>query len=423
MKEQYNKTILSNGIRVITERLDHVRSISLGIAILVGTKHESPYENGISHFLEHILFKGTKKRTAKQIAQEIEGVGGEVNAYTSKEFTYFYARLPSHHLHEIWDVLADILTNEHFNPTAIELEKRVVGEEIKSFLDSPSDQTFFGLDQLLYPGHPLSRPILGEWKVVSRLKGKQLVEFKRKYYTADRIIVAAAGAVEHNELVDLVDRYFNKLTPGTDIQLPELPPYKPRIFTKKQRDISQVHVAIGNRTFPYASDERHPLVLGNAILGGTMSSRLFQRLRESEALVYTVSSYLEFYCETGSLEIYFATTPRNVVKSLNSIREEMLHLHDNLQEDELQRIKNYVTGGLIISSESTVHRMRKLMRDEIYEGKYVPLDEVIAKFKSIKMDDVLATLDKYLQPDQFSISAVGAITPKDAHNLEVLWHG
>jgi len=406
----YKKTTLPNGIRVVTERMEGVHSISLGICIMSGSRDENENEKGISHLIEHMLFKGTETRTAKDIAVAIESIGGALNAFTAKEFTYYYARFLDKHLDRVWELLADILEHPKFEEKEFIKEKAVILEEIKSFEDSPEEQAFHGLTRTLFKDHPLAHPIMGTRGELNSLSHDDLLRFRALYYTGDNLIVAASGHLEHEKLVELVNSslspYHNRSKKTG--QLPEKG--SPEIKIKTRRDISQVRVALGCRTTKYDSKERMPLLVLNTLLGDGMSSRLFQRLREEEAKVYTVFSYLELFKDTGFLGVYLATSKNHLQSVTNNIFDEFTKLREKgVNQEELKNTKEHLKGELILGLESTANRMVRLTKDEIYLSRYVSLDEVISSIDNVKEEDIASLAERFLNPNNYSMSIVGPI--------------
>lgn len=406
----YKKTTLPNGIRVVTERMEGVRSISLGICITSGSRDENENEKGISHLIEHMLFKGTETRTAKDIAVAIESIGGALNAFTAKEFTYYYARFLDKHLDMVWGLLTDILEHPKFEEIELNKEKAVILEEIKSFEDSPEEQAFHVLSEILFRNHPLAHPIMGTRKELSSLSRDNMLRFRTTHYTGANLIVAASGYLEHEKLVELAN---SSLSPYDNrSKKNEHPPeaVRPEIKIKTRKDISQVHVALGCRTIKYDSKERMPLLILNTLLGNGMSSRLFQRLREQEAKVYTIFSYLELFRDAGLLGVYLATSKRHLQSVINNIFDEFIKLREKgVNQEELKNTKEQLKGEFILGLESTANRMVRLTKDEIYLSRYLSLDEVMASIDRVKEEDIASLAERFLNPNEYSISIVGPI--------------
>lgn len=405
----YKKTVLDNGVRIVTESIENVKSIALGVCVLAGSRDENQDENGILHFIEHMLFKGTEKRTVKDIASEIEAVGAEANAFTAKEFTYYYARFLDEHLERIWDIIQDILQNSLFRKQDIEKEKGVVFEEIKDFEDSSADQSLYNLSQLLYKNHPLSMSILGSKENVKRFKRETIINFLESHYLGNNIIVAASGRLDHEKLRNLVKDSF-RFTKKDNEKRSLPPPGEKSVIVKTRRERKQAHIALGTRTVKYDSQERYGLLVLDTLLGGGMSSRLFHRLREEEGLVYSVASFLDLFSDGGSIGVYLATSPKNVEKTISIAFEEMKKLKkDGLDGSELKNVKENLKGSLMLGLESTTNRMVRILKNEMHLKRYISLDETTEKIDKVTEDEVIALARKYLNRDKFCISVVGPI--------------
>lgn len=402
------KSHLGNGVRLVTEKVDGVRSVSLGVAFLTGSRHESKDESGISHLVEHMLFKGTKKRDAFRIAVESDSLGADLNGFTSKEFTYYYARFLDKHLERMWDILSDIVCNPLFRKDELEKEKGVVIEEIRSSHDSPEEEVFRQLSECLFPGHPIAYPVAGGEEVVKKLTREDLVNFKERRYCGENAIVAASGRLSHDKLKKLVE--------GSLLSLPHLekdapsPPFPQKIIKgkeKKKKDISQVHVAFGRRTFKYDSPYRYPALVLNTLLGGSMSSRLFQRLREREGLVYSVFSFFQFYIDVGTMGVYLATSPSTKKKAIDLVFEELKKLaRDGLVREELANTKEHLKGKLTLELESTVNRMVRILKEEMYLQREVSIDETLEAVDNVSEDDVVSLARELVDIDKFAVSVV-----------------
>ncbi len=402
------RTTLNNGIRLVTEEVKGVRSVSLGIAFLVGSRHEREENSGISHLVEHMLFKGTKNRSAFKIAVESDALGAELNGFTSKEFTYYYARFLDRHLKKIWDILSDIILNPLFSKESLEKEKGVVIEEIKHSNDSPEDGVFRQLSECLFPGHPIAYPITGSEEVISKISREALFDFKKKRYCREKTIVAASGRLSSNKLKDMVEDSLTSL-PEFEESLTS-PPLPNEILANKQKrkkDISQAHIAIGSRAFKYDSPHRYPALILNTLLGGSMSSRLFQRLREKEGLAYSVFSFFQLYSDTGTMGVYLATSPSKKDKAIDIVFDEFKKLaRDGLVGEELLNTKEHLKGGFTIELESTVNRMARILKEEIYLEKEVSIDETLNAIDKVKADDVVSLARELFDRDKFAVSVV-----------------
>ncbi len=404
----YQKTVLPNGIRVVTEKVSQVHSVALGVCITRGSRDENPKENGLSHFIEHLFFKGTEKRSAKDIAIEMDEIGGELNGFTTREFTYYYARFLDEHLDKVWKLIADILKNSKFDPAQIELERNVILEEIKSFNDSPSDQALHLLSHCLFEHHPLSWSIMGSEKNIKKFSRKDILKFQQRHYRGPNIIIGASGNLEHKWLVDLVHASLDFEGKAEIREKSEFQKTGPKLKKLKKNDISQVHVTLGTINIEYKNKLRYPWLVLNILLGDGMSSRLFQRLREKEALVYEITSFLELLSDTGVFGIYFVTDPKNVQTAIECIWDEFSRLNKNgLEPDELQRTKEHLKGNLMLSLESMTSRMARLLNNEMHLERNISLDETIENIEKVDEGVLRSIAEKYLVPEIFSISKVG----------------
>ncbi|KAA3616052.1 MAG: insulinase family protein [Calditrichaeota bacterium] len=383
-----NKSILSNGIRIVTEKIPHVRSVSFGIWLEVGSRNENSTNNGVSHFIEHMLFKGTKKRSAFQIAESIENVGGHLNAFTSKDLTCYYAHILDEHLPLAIDVLADILQESLFNESEIKKEQEVVLEEIRASEEVPEERIhdYFFAD--LFRPHPLGFPTLGTEQTVKSFDQNMLLEYFHKNYTGNRIVIAAAGNLHHPEICDLIEKKFSAL-----VKAPKLPMAKPlksqQIKQKYIEDSLQAHVCLGTTTIEYSNKMKYPLLVLNTLLGGGMSSRLFQKVREKHGLCYNIYSYLEFFVDSGVFCIYTGTEQGKVAKSLELIIKELDNLKENsILDEELERTKSQLKGNLLLSLESTSNRMNRLAKMEIYMKKNISLDDISKGLNNVTAQEI-----------------------------------
>lgn len=410
MKEIYKKTVLENGIRVVTERINYVRSISIGVWIDVGSRDEKNDEAGVSHFIEHMLFKGTKKRTAQEIASSLESVGGSLNAFTGREHTCYFARVLDEHTDTALDVLSDILKNPLFNPSHLEKERAVIISEIKELEDSPADLVHDLLMSSMWRENSLGRPIIGSAESVQRLTRGKLVDFMRRNYVFPRVVIAASGNFKHEELVNKIKRKFrfsSNSHPASENQMP--PPAEPnRMVTK--RKTAQTHINLGVSTFPYRDKRRYATLVLSSVLGGGMSSRLFQSIREKLGLVYSVYTFVDFFEDTGIFGIYVGTHKKNTVRVVELILKEIRRLKkDSLTSKELSHAKYQLKGNLLLSLESTFNRMNRLARYELFLHDYVGLDQTINSINKTKAKDVIEVAEEFFSPDRLSAAVIGPV--------------
>jgi predicted Zn-dependent peptidase len=410
LKEIYQKTVLDNGIRVVTEELDSVRSISIGVWIDVGSRDEEKDEVGVSHFIEHMLFKGTRNRTAKEIAVSLESVGGALNAFTGREQTCYYARVLDEHLDIAIDVLSDILKNPLLNPSHFDKEKKVIASEIKELEDSPADLIHDLLMSAMWSDNSLGRPIIGSMEsVIHMLRGK-LISFMKKNYTCSRVVIAASGNLKHRDLVIRVKRKF-EFNPDSKTFVPSLKlPLPVPIKRVEQRKTAQTHVILGLPLFPYTDQKRYTSLVLSNILGGGMSSRLFQTVREKLGLAYSIYSFVDFFEDTGVFGIYLGTYKKNAVRAIELVAREIGKLKKNsLSPRELSHAKYQLKGNLILGMESTSSRMNRLARNELFLNDYVGTDQTIGYINKIKAKYIIDIADEFLVSDKLSAVVLGPV--------------
>ncbi len=414
MPEGYRKSVLPNGIRLVTEAMPHVRSVAVGVWVDTGSRVEPEERGGISHLIEHLVFKGTATRSAEAIARAIDSVGGHMDAFTAKEHTCFYVGVLDEHLPLAVDLLSDILMRPLFAAGDIEKEKSVVLQEIKMVEDTPDDLIHDLFAERVWAGHPLGRPILGLWERVKAFDRPTILRHFEEEYVPGRITVAVAGHVEHERVRDLfATRFaaFDRPTMPRTMTSPTLHPGR-HMVTKP---LEQVHLVLG---FPGISDvapERYALYLLNDVIGGSMSSRLFQEVRERQALVYSVHSGTQPYRDTGLLYVYAGTEPANFAKVLRAVMKEVRALKkDGITTDELRRAKDHLKGNLMLSLESTSSRMNRLAKQELRFGAFVSLDEMLGAFDAVRPEDVEALLHRVLDEEQLALMTLG---PVDRRNL------
>ena len=417
-KPTAKRTALENGIRVVTETVPYLESVSIGIWIGAGARHELPGEEGVSHFLEHMLFKGTGRRTARQIADEMDMLGGHLNAYTEKESTFLYAKILREHLESAFDILADMILNSTLDPVELDREKNVVLEEIKRREDSPDELVHDLFEQTLWKGHPLGNSIIGEADSVAAFTQEKLQDFMRRCYTPDSVIISAAGCVEHGEVVGCAAEAFgscagSRSDPGLH---PVEPTYEQCVVAKRTE---QVHICFGTPGFPQADDDKYPLAIIDAALGGGMSSRLFQEIRESRGLAYAIGSYSASYSEGGLFAVYAGTSTRNVNQVMDLIVRELEDVRaNNLTDAELGRARNQIRGALLMGQESTTNRMSRLANSEMYFGRIVPVQEVLDAINKVNREDIARVSDGIFDSSRRALAIVGPVKPDRKHKAQ-----
>ncbi len=403
----YRKTVLPNGVRIVTETTPHVRSVTIGFWFRAGSRDEDPAVHGISHFIEHMMFKGTATRTARQIAEEVDAAGGQLNAYTSKEHTCYYARVLDTHLPLAAEILSDMLRHSVFHPVELEKEKSVILEEIRMYEDSPDELVHDLFAEAVLGHHPLGRSVLGQSENILRLTRDDLLRYVADHYTGHNLVVAAAGNVQHEQVVEEIARRFGDLPagrPGQDEQ-----PVSLRAGTAlREKDTEQVHLCIGTLGISRHDPDRFALYVLDTALGGGMSSRLFQELREERGLVYSTYSYHTCFEETGLFAVYAGTSPDHVDEVLHLILLELERVsREGIRGEELRRAKEQLKGSLMLSLESTANRMSRLAKLELFGEEVLTPDEVMARIDAVAEDEMVALCQRLFQRDRLSLAAIG----------------
>jgi predicted Zn-dependent peptidase len=401
-------TTLKNGVRVITEVMPHVRSVSVGIWIGTGSRRETPEQNGLSHFIEHMVFKGTTHRSAEDIARSVDSIGGNLDAFTAKELVCFNTKVLDEHLSLAWDVLADLVLNPLFRPEDIEKEKGVILEEIKMEADSPDYVVHEIFSANFWKDHPLGKPILGTRETVRRFDSDMIRRYYSQVYAPANLVVTAAGNLTHQRLVTLVRDHFEALPAGEQTPPENVPTTHARIALRNKKSLEQVHVCLGVPSYPLPHQERFACYVLNTLLGGGMSSRLFQNIRERQGLAYAVFSELSPYHDTGCLSIYAGTSLESAPKVVESIVKEFRDLKENsVSDDELRRAKDHLKGSLMLSLESTVSRMTNLARQEMYFGRFFTLDELVESIEAVTAADVQRIAQTFFDPKLIALTVLG----------------
>jgi len=405
----YRKSALPNGIRLVTETMPHVRSVAVGIWVETGSRVEPEARGGISHLIEHLVFKGTASRSAEEIARAIDSVGGQMDAFTTKEQTCFYVSVLDEHLPLAVGLLTDILREPLFAPDDIEKEKAVVLQEIKMVEDTPDDLIHDLFAERVWANHPLGRPILGRWDVVRGFDRATLLDYFQREYVPGRIVIAVAGHAEHEQVADLFAAGFDGWGRPTVPHALTAPRLHPGVHAVN-KPLEQVHLVMGLPGLSDVAPERYALYLLNDVIGGSMSSRLFQEIRERQALVYSVHSGQQAYRDTGLFYIYAGTDPGSLGKVIDAVVRELRALKkDGLTAEELRRAKDHLKGSLTLSLESTSSRMNRLARQEMRFGNFLSMDEVLAAIDTVRPEDVDALVHRVLDEEQLSMLALGAV--------------
>jgi predicted Zn-dependent peptidase len=399
---------------VVTEAIPHVRSVAVGIWVETGSRVEPTERGGISHLIEHLVFKGTATRSAEDIARAIDSVGGQMDAFTSKEHTCFYVSVLDEHLEMAVDLLADILMRPLFAAADIEKEKSVVLQEIKMVEDTPDDLIHDLFAERIWVGHPLGRPILGSWEVVRGFDRETILRHFDEEYVPGRVTVAAAGRLEHDRLVDLFASRFEALDRAMTPRQEEPPRGHPGVHVM-HKALEQVHLVAGFPGLPDAAPARYALYLLNDVIGGSMSSRLFQEVRERQGLVYSIHSGSQSFRDAGVLYVYAGTEPANVGKVLRALFKEVRAIKkDGVTAAELKRAKEHLKGNLMLSLESTSSRMNRLAKQELRFGSFISLDGMLGAIDAVRPDEVEALTHRVLDEEQLCLVALG---PVDARQL------
>ncbi len=408
MQSSYQKSILPNGLRIVTEHVPHVRSVCLGLWVEAGSRDENPQTNGISHFLEHMVFKGTRRRNACQIAESLESVGGGLNGFTSRETTCYRARILDEHLPLAVDVLSDLVLHPRLDPEELEKEKRVVDDEIRDLEDSPTEYAEERFAALVWRGDPLGFPIIGTPRTVAGFTRKGLRGHLRDFYRADNTVVAAAGNLDHEGLVEEVRKNLRFQDPPPRIsRVQSCFPDRGQVEVLP-RDIKQLHLCLGGSAYPYEHPRKYAMLVLNTVLGDGMSSRLFQNVREKKGLAYAVFSYLGLLSDAGLFNIYLATDPGKSKQALEAVLDELDLLRDEgLRGSELEHTKAQLKGRLMLGLESMSARMVRLAQHEMLLGAPVSLDETEARIDAVSGVEVQEVAQELFQRAKLSLVALG----------------
>jgi predicted Zn-dependent peptidase len=413
----YQKTVLDNGVRIVTEEMPYLHSACLGILIGVGSKDETSKNCGISHFVEHMRFKGTNKRSVKELSELIDELGGHIDASTGREYTCYYAKVIDSKLPQAIDVLYEIFFESTFPAEEIEREKDVVSEEIKMYEDSPDEMVHDLFVQSMWGKHPLGRPIWGNQEVVNSLTRDILFSFCNNYYTPDRIIISATGNVSHEKIVDLFSPFNQLKNQKSEIRKLCQPEVSSNIMVH-EKDLEQVHFCLGTIGLPYTHNDRFVLRLLSVIMGGGMSSRLFQTIREERALAYDVHSYCASYQETGIFVVSVGTSPEKYKECITIILNEFEEIKKNgVKVSELEKAKERMKSVIALHMEDSSYRMSRLAEQEFFFGKHYVIDEILLKIDRVTMDDINRLSDLLLDEKYFNLAAIGPVKQKDCAQI------
>jgi predicted Zn-dependent peptidase len=403
-----HREVLPNGLTILTEKMQHIRSVSIGIWIKTGSRDEDVQWNGISHFIEHMVFKGTKHRSAEDIARQVDSIGGNMDAFTAKECICFNMKVLDEHLPIAMDVLSDLVLNPVFDDQDIGRERGVILEEIKMDEDSPDYLVHEIFTQNFWKDHPLGKPILGTKETVKKFERMPVLDFYAQRFTPGNVIICAAGNLEHEQFVELVGKHFQQMKPMKNGFHSPQPKIVPRIIMRNKKALEQVQICIGVPSHPIAHEKRHASYILNTLLGGGMSSRLFQNIRERQGLAYAIYSDLSPYRDTGCLSVYAGTSRESANKVVQSVVSEFRKLKSEaVPEEELRRSKDQLKGSLMLSLESSTARMSNLARQEMYFDHFYGLDELIEKIESVTAEELTELANQFFRTESIAVTVLG----------------
>ncbi|MBU0579945.1 MAG: insulinase family protein [Candidatus Margulisbacteria bacterium] len=409
MHGTYNTTILENGLTIVTEEIPYLRSAAVGLIVGLGSKDEAEEDSGVSHFIEHMSFKGTAKRTAFDIAEALDEVGGKINAHTSKEYTSYYSVVLDTHVDVALNILSDIYVNSVFDEKEMKTEKKVVIEEINMYEDTPDELIHDLSAQNIWQHHPLGRAIIGEKKAIHGLTPKRILEYVHKYYVPENTYLAVAGNIKHQSVVDKIQNLLGGMQgkkPEEVIQ--KDPEVKPGIEVVR-RETEQAHICLATKGVSYKDDDRYAVSLLSSIVGGTMSSRLFQNIRERKGLVYSIYSYQSFYKQAGLFTVYAGTRLDNSKEVLSLVLSEFSDIKKNaVSDDELNRAKEQLKGNIVLNLETSNSRMSWINKSQFYYGKILAIEDVFGKIDKVTREDIQRIANEIFIPERLNLTAIGS---------------
>jgi len=409
----HHKTVLDNGTRIVSERLEHYRSVSLGIWVDVGSRDEVTADNGVSHFIEHMVFKGTQQRDSLQIAKELDAIGGLSNAFTGKEHTCFHSKVLDKHFPQLAEILSDIFLNPRFDDTDMSRERQVILQEIGMLEDTPDEHIHVVFNRLFWPDHPIGMSVLGTGESVAAINRETITGHIKRFYTPERIIIAAAGNIDHDGLVAFFEPLFESMRTEDESPTRSAPRTNAGLscITK---DLEQAHICLGGRAPHLKSDLRFACAIFNTMLGGNMSSRLFQEIRENRGLAYSVYSFLSAYIDTGLLGVYVGTDPAEVNRVLGLVKKEIGKMQNGgLTQTELEAAREHLVGGIFLGAESTDTRMMRLAKNEFVFGRYMDFDELVSGLEAVTLDEVVAVAKETFETGQVSLTTLGPVSEQE----------
>ena len=410
------KKHLLNGLPVVMESIKNMRSVVIGIWVKVGSRNEPPEKNGISHFLEHMFFKGTKKRSAKDIAFEIDSLGGELNAFTSRENTTFYVKVLDEYLEKGVELLSDVFLHSTFPEEDMEKERKIIKEEIKMIEDTPDDYIHDLANQTIWGHSGLGQPVLGRRETIRSFIKDDLLSHIRKYYGTKDIVVSCAGNFEPEHLLSMLNKNLGNLRRGSEPERGAPPDFKSKVevFGKQ---LSEAHICLGVKGLSQTSEERYSLFILNSILGAGVSSRLFQEIREKRGLAYSIYSFIALYFDAGVWGVYAGVSRKKVREVLELILKEMYSLKDTLDDIELNRAKSQLKGNIVLGLESTISRMNSIARQEIYHGKYYSPTEIMKEIDSVTLNSIKDLVERLIKKELFSLTVFGPVHGEDLKGI------
>ena len=402
------REVLPNGLTILSEEMEHIRSVSIGIWIKTGSREEDPQWNGISHFIEHMVFKGTENRSAEDIARQVDSIGGNMDAFTAKECICFNIKVLDEHLPIALDVLSDLVLRPVFKAEDIERERGVILEEIKMDEDNPDYLVHEIFTQNFWKNHALGRPILGTKDTVKRFAPAPVRKLYAERFVPGNIIISAAGHLKHEQFVQLVAGHFERMKSGKHRFPSPVPKVAPKIVQRNKKSLEQVQICLGVPSYPIAHQERHASYVLNTLLGGGMSSRLFQNIRERQGLAYAIYSDLNPYRDTGCLSVNAGTSRETAGKVVRSIVAEFHKLKSELiPAEELRRAKDQLKGSLMLSLESSTARMSNLARQEMYFDRFFSMDEMIRKIEEVTSEQIKRICEEFFRPEAIAVTILG----------------
>jgi predicted Zn-dependent peptidase len=409
-----NKTTLKNGIRILSKRMPHVRSVSMGVWVNAGARDETPAQNGLSHLIEHMIFKGTDKRSAYEIAKQFDAIGGQTNAFTTMETTCYHARVMDTQLETMADILTDIFLNSVFDESEVERERPVILQEIGMVEDSPEDYVHLLSGGTFWGEHSLGRSILGTRENVMGFDAETIKGFFHRFYQPERIVISAAGNVDHQQILDLVAPAFEQVPAGNGF--PErICPVTGSEICLHQRQLEQAHVCVLTPGLPVTDPRRYAFSLMNSILGGNMSSRLFQEIRERRGLAYSIYSFVSSHVDTGMFGVYVGVEPARVRETTTLILQQLRKIKEAVVEEaELRDAKEFTKGSLFLSSESSDNQMARLAQNELHFGRTFSLDEVVAGIESVSVEDIRELAGALFNRDRLALTLLSPVAEKSA---------